>query len=321
MPKISVIVPVYNAEKYFHRCIDSILAQTFTNFELLLINDGSKDNSGRICDEYAQKDSRVRVFHKENGGASSARNLGLDNAVGKWIMFVDSDDWVESNYLDQLCKFETKSDLYLSGHKPYLIDIKDATYKKEEEIKIILNKHIFYFSNVWGKLFRSDIIKQNKIVFDKNMNYAEDTVFVFSYLQHIKSIHTIASSGYHYENSDYSLTKQTRTPKQGSYIFTNLCDKLLILKDIFDIEIDIYCAYVGENIFRSVIEGVRKCDNILITKKTLQEMCDNKYIIQYLFDNALIIKGRKRKFFNFLAKKKMYNLLCIYIYIYRGQIY
>lgn len=85
MPKISVIVPVYNTEKYLHRCVDSILAQTFTDFELLLIDDGSTDSSGAICDEYAQKDSRVRVFHKENGGASSARNLGLDNATGEWI--------------------------------------------------------------------------------------------------------------------------------------------------------------------------------------------------------------------------------------------
>lgn len=99
-PKISVIVPVYNTEKYLHRCIDSILAQTFTDFELLLIDDGSKDNSGTICDEYAAKDSRVRVFHKENGGVSSARNLGLDNAKGEWISFVDSDDYTDSYFLE-----------------------------------------------------------------------------------------------------------------------------------------------------------------------------------------------------------------------------
>lgn len=87
-PKISVIVPVYNAEKYLNRCIDSILAQTFTDFELLLINDGSKDKSGEICDEYSKKDIRVKVFHKENGGASSARNVGLDNARGGIYMFL-----------------------------------------------------------------------------------------------------------------------------------------------------------------------------------------------------------------------------------------
>ena len=96
-PKISVIIPVYNAESTLRRCVDSVLAQTFTDFECLLINDGSKDKSGEICDEYAIRDSRVRVFHKENGGVSSARNVGLDNATGEWIAFVDSDDWVGRN--------------------------------------------------------------------------------------------------------------------------------------------------------------------------------------------------------------------------------
>lgn len=91
-PLISVIVPVYNVEKYLPRCIDSIIDQTFKNFELLLIDDGSKDKSGEICDEYAKRDNRIKVFHKENGGVSSARNVGLDSAKGEWIIFCDSDD-------------------------------------------------------------------------------------------------------------------------------------------------------------------------------------------------------------------------------------
>ena len=102
MPLVSIIVPVYKAEQWLHRCVDSILAQTMTDFELLLIDDGSPDKSGEICDEYAAKDNRVRVFHKENGGVSSARNLGLDNAVGDFVMFVDSDDWIVSDCLE-LC--------------------------------------------------------------------------------------------------------------------------------------------------------------------------------------------------------------------------
>ena len=102
MPIISVIVPVYNAENYLHRCIDSILAQTFTDFELLLINDGSTDNSGEICNAYAQKYPCIRMFHKNNGGVSSARNLGLTKANGEWIVFVDSDDWIEPHYLNVL---------------------------------------------------------------------------------------------------------------------------------------------------------------------------------------------------------------------------
>ena len=96
LPKISIIVPVFNAEKYIHRCIDSLLAQSFTNFELILVDDGSSDRSGQICDEYAAKDSRVSVFHKKNEGVSSARNLGLDNAKGEWISFVDSGQSISS---------------------------------------------------------------------------------------------------------------------------------------------------------------------------------------------------------------------------------
>ena len=117
MPKISVIVPVYNTEKYLHRCIDSILDQTFTDFELLLIDDGSTDSSGTICDEYAAKDSRVRVFHKENGGVSSARNMGLDNAYGEWITFVDSDDYlIDQSGLTLLARTNIEADLIIFSY-------------------------------------------------------------------------------------------------------------------------------------------------------------------------------------------------------------
>ena len=102
--KISVIVPVYNTEKYLNRCIDSILAQTFTDFELLLIDDGSTDSSGKICDDYAAKDSRVKVLHKENGGVSRARNLGIDNAQGEYLSFIDSDDYIRPEMYEKLAK-------------------------------------------------------------------------------------------------------------------------------------------------------------------------------------------------------------------------
>ena len=103
-PKISIIVPVYNAEKYLHRCIDSILTQTFGDFELLLIDDGSTDKSGRICDDYVSKDHRIRIFHKQNGGVASARELGIIQAVGKYSIHVDADDWIESNMLEEMYK-------------------------------------------------------------------------------------------------------------------------------------------------------------------------------------------------------------------------
>lgn len=128
-PKISVIVPVYNVEKYLRRCVDSILAQTFTDFELLLIDDGSKDKSGEICDEYAKTDNRVKVFHKENGGVSSARNLGLDNAKGEWICFCDADDWVLSEWLQAFSLLILgNEDIIFSGYISIYNEIKNKVF-------------------------------------------------------------------------------------------------------------------------------------------------------------------------------------------------
>ena len=114
-PRVSIIVPVYKAEAYLHRCIDSIIVQTFTNWELLLVDDGSPDRSGVICDEYAGKDERIKVFHKENGGVSSARNLGIDKAVGEWLCFIDSDDTIQPTYLDDFESFYFKYKLEISS--------------------------------------------------------------------------------------------------------------------------------------------------------------------------------------------------------------
>lgn len=123
MPHISVIVPVYNVEKYLHRCVDSILAQTFSDFELILVDDGSTDNCGKICDEYAKKDNRIHVIHKDNGGLSDARNAGIDwafaNSDSEWITFIDSDDWIHPKYLEALYKAaeETGCKISISGYE------------------------------------------------------------------------------------------------------------------------------------------------------------------------------------------------------------
>ena len=132
---VSVIVPVYKAEKWLHRCVDSILAQTMEDFELLLIDDGSPDRSGEICDEYAAKDSRVRVFHKENGGVSSARNLGLDNAQGEWISFVDADDILPEKALSDFLEFASCDVDIICGRS--VIFVEDVLEKIKPETVII----------------------------------------------------------------------------------------------------------------------------------------------------------------------------------------
>lgn len=202
-PKISVIVPVYNVEPYLPRCIDSILAQTFTEFELLLIDDGSRDNSGKICDDYAKKDNRIRVFHKQNGGVSSARNTGLDNACGEWITFIDSDDYIEKSFLEGLFS-SPKSDLKISGYTSFGRTKGEKKYFTtlicKDEIGIclskLLNDHIFRVP--WAKLFRLDIINRNKLRFDTNLKICEDTIFVQQYLCFINSLSFIDIKSYNY---------------------------------------------------------------------------------------------------------------------------
>ena len=194
IPQISVIVPVYNAEKYLHRCIDSILVQTFADFELLLIDDGSPDRSGAICDEYAQKDSRICVFHKPNGGVSSARNLGLDNAKGEWISFVDSDDEIPIDGLANLAagsNYGDGIDFVSAGYiVKYLYGGSFSTAGTEQDNKILdLNSSIrimyrdkFYQFYVFTKLFKRKIIERNRLRFDETLYYSEDRLFIINYL-------------------------------------------------------------------------------------------------------------------------------------------
>lgn len=206
-PKISVIVPVYKAEKYLHRCVDSILAQTFTDFELILVNDGSPDNSGAICDEYAQKDSRVCVFHKENGGVSSARNLGLDNAQGEYITFCDADDYVTPDWLmaysDSMLH---NTDLAIQGYNIIDCDKRIIRHLPSQKGNSIEAKHELIISLIcqgmygylWIKLFRRQIIEENNIRFDIKSAFREDEQFFSKYLEYTTTFCCIDKENYFY---------------------------------------------------------------------------------------------------------------------------
>lgn len=181
---ISVIVPVYNAGKYLYQCVDGILAQTYTNFELLLINDGSKDNSGKICDEYAAKDNRIRVFHKENGGVSSARNLGLDNACGKYIIFMDADDyWYDTTALEQLYVAAETYDLDIIRGEYKAVDSNGTLLferpipdRKMELSNKVLNASTFYTNIMCGENFLVlSLIKRDTI---SNLRFSINRVFL-----------------------------------------------------------------------------------------------------------------------------------------------
>ena len=201
-PKVSVIVPVYNVEKLLQRCIDSILVQTFTDFELLLIDDGSKDKSGEICDEYAAKDARIRVFHKQNGGVSSTRNLGIDEAKGKYIAFVDSDDFLDNDYFEQLVRQD--GDLIFCGFKSAGGKPHQFVYPNrvvvDDEIGSCMAEYLADtpVGVPWSKLFKSELLKQSGLRFEESLFWGEDHVFVMNFLMFCKTLVFINYAGYNY---------------------------------------------------------------------------------------------------------------------------
>lgn len=218
MPQISVIVPVYNAEKYLHRCIDSILAQTFTDFELLLIDDGSKDSSGLICDEYEARDTRVRAIHKENGGVSSARNVGLEVARGEWIVFADSDDWIEEETLQEIvdCIRNSTAEYFRFG---YIKEFQNGErkYYLAGNGNIATHDEIFklcqqggYFGFLWNSVFNRTVI--GELRFDESLCWLEDQIFSFNYLRRINKAYFIGKTLYHYTVQDSGSLSSIRDP-------------------------------------------------------------------------------------------------------------
>ncbi len=223
---ISVIVPVYNVEKYLPRCIDSILAQTFTDFELLLIDDGSEDNSGNICDEYAKTDDRIRVYHKNNGGVSSARNKGIESSNGKYLLFVDSDDYISNDYLSSFFreKIQEKT-IIVQGctvHRNNLVTfykIPHQVFSKDKFAIAVSKNELFKHGSPYGKLFISSIIKNNNIKFDEHIHNYEDLLFFLEYIKNINSIVFIPDVGYHYNVYSGGLHEKINSLESELHLF------------------------------------------------------------------------------------------------------
>ena len=247
-PKISVIIPVYNVEDYLQKCIDSVINQTYKNIEVILVNDGSSDNSPQICDDYAEMDKRILVIHKENGGISSARNTGIKKAQCEFILFVDSDDWIELNTCEvaiDLVKNNSVDvvlwpfirELSHQSKKKSIFEDKLAEFHVEEAQQILYRRMIGLLDHelaapenadaivtVWGKLYNANIIKKHNIKFidTKLIGSSEDALFNLEVFQFVKKAIYIDRYLYHYrKDNGSSFTKQYR-PKlyeQWNYLF------------------------------------------------------------------------------------------------------
>lgn len=221
MTIVSIIVPVYRVEAYLDKCITSIQSQTFEEWELILVDDGSPDRSGIICDKYAGKDSRIKVIHKKNEGVSKARNTGLDVAIGNFICFVDSDDWVEPTYIESLLRYAGNEQSVIYGnvihdYSDARASIKAFNYVDDHVIPIENNMADLVVYRIpengfpIAKLFCKSVIDRWSIRFDESLSYHEDHIFVLEYLAHANSVVLSGKADYHYmhREGNFSLSKK-----------------------------------------------------------------------------------------------------------------
>lgn len=216
MPKISVVIPVYNVEKTLPRCVDSVLAQTFSDYEIILVDDGSPDHSGRICDAYAEQDNRISVIHKENGGLSDARNAGLQKVCGEFVMFLDSDDYLTDNCLEELIRFDADiviGSIYCQGangkmyrQEPVADERISSADFKDRFPELLEKKRLNY---VHAKLYRMSVIKEHHLEFqDDSLTSAEDTVFNFTLFPYCRDLYIVSAYVHYYTFNASGLGKR-----------------------------------------------------------------------------------------------------------------
>lgn len=246
MPELSIIVPVYKVEPYLRRCIDSILAQTFRDFELILIDDGSPDHCGAICDEYAAKDSRIIVIHQKNQGVSAARNAGLDIARGTYLGFVDSDDWIEPEMYETMLATakEKQVDVVVCGIQYRADDgtlirndlIADRSYTNEEMLKCLYGKPNPTGGAVWNKIFiRAKVMD---IHFRVNISMAEDWVYLFECYEKCRNAYQIPSIFNNVVERPSSATRQNEIDALYRIVFGGKAILLLLLARDYSFELE-----------------------------------------------------------------------------------
>ena len=316
MPKISVIVPVFNCEKFLHKCVNSVLSQTFSDFEIIMINDGSTDKSPAICDEYAKADNRVLVIHKENGGVASARNAGIRKAGGQYIAFVDGDDYC---YPDCLKTYVENIEAYNADLTiaQWVTERKTYSLKKADgQIEILkradcFNRMVEFSYSLWNKFFRHDIIVKNNIHFDETLQHTEDFPFVCEYLQYIDRAVYIHKHVYCYRINPNSITSNPSLEKNLSTL------KLIeFLDDIYSRNAPEY-IYICHEICRVIYEEVGnsyRMANKKIQKKAYLKKSKAR-LKKVLLNKSAPLKFKIRSFLlsiRFVNKIKNYpNLLKI----------
>ncbi|WP_283680612.1 glycosyltransferase [Parablautia sp. Marseille-Q6255] len=333
-PMITIIIPVYNAEMTIVRCLDSVLKQEYTDFEVLIIDDGSTDNSGSICDSYEKKDSRVRVIHQENSGVSASRNLALKLAKGTYIQFLDSDDWITPNAMRLLSSaiLANKCDMVIcdfyrvSGKRVSQkgnIDEEGLLTTEEFAAYMLENPADFYYGVLWNKLYRKELIETYQLKMDPTISWCEDFMFNLEYLRHTKTLYALPIPLYYYVNTKGSLVNQgmsiTQTIKMKLMVFeyyNNFYKHILTEKDYEKNQLRVYRFLIDAandgTVLPSILSGTKKLgeERNFVSKETLigQGPLKDCYRSKKLLDYYLEPIAQK----NNLTTQEIWLLFCLF---------
>lgn len=297
---ISVIVPVYKVEPYLRRCVDSILNQTYKNLEIILVDDGSPDNCGAICDEYAAKDPRVRVIHKENGGISDTRNAGLDICTGEYISFVDSDDWIEPGHIRSLYSCLQKdnqiavSDIMRIDEYGSLAATFVYEVKKHSEMEPV-------FGYVWNKLYPVALLREESF---PNINYEEDLLFNFRLMRKKPEYVYTGEKTYCYLLRQNSILMSEVSEKKVSEMILSTQQLWSILNEIYDQEqsLRLYNYYAGNDLCDflcaiAVSKSISAQNKRKMARQMIKQVSDGrmqwKYASHKLLKLAIIVEKTK----------------------------
>lgn len=305
--KISIIVPVYNVEQYLERCVNSLINQTYKNIEIILVDDGSPDQCPQLCDNYANSDSRIKVIHKTNGGLSDARNVGLDNATGEYIAFVDSDDWVENDFIETLCKNAEKenADISIIGctlvwddgrKKPGSKDKGYYVFNKEKAIKEMLIQRKFGCM-VWQKMYRKQIF--DTVRFPVGKLYEDVAISMPTFLR-VKKVVVSGRQGYNYYQRDNSIVNSKFDEKK--LYFLECCQNIIKYSDrhdkMYDTEAHVFYLRALMVFALTLYQSAENEKEKKITEYIEQEIRKNK---KYIWNNMYLE----------FRKKVVLSLMCI----------
>lgn len=319
VPAVSVIIPVFNVEKHIGTCVESVLHQTFSDFELVLVDDGSTDNSGRIIDGYTEIDSRVLAFHKNNSGASATRNYGLSQARGRWIVFVDSDDYVGEKYLEDLINNAESDCLVIQGLTKVSdgdilgdLQFRDDLYEGKDIIKLFDSKDFFDRGFPVSKVFDKNVINAYDIKFNANIHYSEDLIFTLEYVRYARKVITMSGSNYYYQVNNSNLSRKYNSFASEYELFDKFSSLTSeIAQEYGCIQSETAKIFSALMLMRCVYAMYVNCefsrrDRYSMVKKIRVEK--KTFVKQYYLPQIILFKFAKKLF---LINPVLFHLFCL----------